>query len=51
MTHADKAEAAAEIARRATDIAGEPVRMIDVGAVIGCHGGPGAIGMSFHNPL
>jgi DegV family protein with EDD domain len=51
VTHADKAEAAAEIARRAADIAGEPVRLIDVGPVIGCHGGPGAIGMSFHKPL
>jgi DegV family protein with EDD domain len=51
VTHADKAEAAAEIARRAADIAGEPVRLIDVGPVIGCHGGPGAIGMSFYQPL
>jgi DegV family protein with EDD domain len=51
VTHADKAEAAADIARRAADIAGEPVRLIDVGPVIGCHGGPGAIGMSFHKPL
>lgn len=51
VTHADKAEAAADIARRAADIAGEPVRLIDVGPVIGCHGGPGAIGMSFHRPL
>jgi DegV family protein with EDD domain len=51
VTHADKAEAAADIARRAADIAGERVRLIDVGPVIGCHGGPGAIGMSFHKPL
>jgi DegV family protein with EDD domain len=51
VTHADKAEAAAQIALRAADIAGEPVRLIDVGPVIGCHGGPGAIGMSFHEPL
>lgn len=51
VTHADKPEAASEIARRAADVAGEPVRLIDVGPVIGCHGGPGAIGMSFHKPL
>lgn len=51
VTHADKADAAADIARRAAEIAGEPVRLIDVGPVIGCHGGPGAIGMSFHKPL
>jgi DegV family protein with EDD domain len=51
VTHADKAEAATDIARRAAEIAGEPVRLIDVGPVIGCHGGPGAIGMSFHRPL
>jgi DegV family protein with EDD domain len=51
VTHADKAEAAAQIALRAAEIAGQPVRLIDVGPVIGCHGGPGAIGMSFHEPL
>lgn len=48
VTHADKAEAAAQIALRAADIAGEPVRLIDVGPVIGCHGGPGAVGIAFH---
>jgi DegV family protein with EDD domain len=51
VTHADTVEAATDLARRAADIAGEPVRLIDVGPVIGCHGGPGAIGLSFHRPL
>ena len=51
VTHADKAEAAAEIAHRCEAYTAAPVRLIDVGPVIGCHGGPGAIGMSFHRPL
>lgn len=51
VTHADKAEAAADMARRAREIAGREVGLVDVGPVIGCHGGPGAIGLSFHRPL
>lgn len=50
VTHADMADAATEIARRAGEIVGEAVRLIDVGPVIGCHGGPGAIGLSFYKP-
>lgn len=48
VAHADQAEAGAEVARRTGEIAGEPVELIDVGPVIGCHGGPGAIGVAFH---
>lgn len=48
VVHADQRDAGTEVARRAAEIAGEPVELIDVGPVIGCHGGPGAIGVAFH---
>jgi DegV family protein with EDD domain len=48
VAHADQREAGAEVARRVSDIAGETVELIDVGPVIGCHGGPGAVGVAFH---
>jgi DegV family protein with EDD domain len=51
VTHAEQPVAAAEVARRAAEIAGEPARQVALGPVIGCHGGPGAIGLSFHKPL
>jgi DegV family protein with EDD domain len=51
VAHADQAEIGAEVARRAGEVAGEPARLIDVGPVIGCHGGPGAVGLAFHRPL
>jgi DegV family protein with EDD domain len=51
VTHADKLEAATEIARRAEAVVGAPVQVVDVGPVIGCHGGPGAIGLSFHEAV
>ncbi len=50
VAHADQRDMGAEVARRAEEIAGEPVELIDVGPVIGCHGGPGAIGVAFHRP-
>jgi DegV family protein with EDD domain len=50
VTHADKVEAATELARRAAEVAGGAVRIIECGPVIGCHGGPGAIGMSCYQP-
>lgn len=51
VTHADQREMGAEVARRAGEAAGEPAELIDVGPVIGCHGGPGAIGVAFHRPV
>ncbi len=51
VAHADQREMAAEIARRAGEAAGEPAELIDVGPVIGCHGGPGAVGLAFHRPI
>ena len=51
VAHADQAKMGAEVARRAGEAAGAPAELIDVGPVIGCHGGPGAIGVAFHRPL
>ena len=51
VTHADQREMGAEVARRAGEAAGEEAELIDVGPVIGCHGGPGAIGVAFHRPV
>jgi DegV family protein with EDD domain len=50
VAHADQREMGAEVARRAGEAAGEAAELIDVGPVIGCHGGPGAIGVAFHRP-
>jgi DegV family protein with EDD domain len=50
VAHADALEAGLEVARRAGEAAGEPAELIDVGPVIGCHGGPGAVGVAFHKP-
>ncbi len=51
VAHADQREMGAEVARRAGEAGGEGAELIDVGPVIGCHGGPGAIGVAFHRPL
>jgi DegV family protein with EDD domain len=51
VTHADKIDAGREVARRAREITGTAVGVVDVGPVIGCHSGPGVIGISFHRPL
>ena len=51
VAHADQREMGAEVARRAGEAAGEAAELIDVGPVIGCHGGPGAIGVAFHRPV
>ena len=48
VAHADQREAGLEVARRVGEAAGGPAELIDVGPVIGCHGGPGAIGVAFH---
>lgn len=48
VAHADQVAAGREVAARVAEIAGESVELIDVGPVIGCHGGPGAVGVAFH---
>jgi DegV family protein with EDD domain len=47
VAHADQRKGGLEVARRAEAAAGGTVQLIDVGPVIGCHGGPGAVGVAF----
>lgn len=48
VAHADQRLGGLEIVRRAAkDVPGQTVELIDVGPVIGCHGGPGAVGVAF----
>jgi fatty acid-binding protein DegV len=47
VAHADQREGGLDVARRAEEAAGGTVQLIDVGPVIGCHGGPGAVGVAF----
>ena len=47
VAHADNLEAGTAVARRASEAVGHEVGLMDVGPVIGCHGGPGAIGLAF----
>jgi DegV family protein with EDD domain len=50
VAHADQRDAGLEVARRVGEAAGEPAELIDVGPVIGCHGGPGAVGVACYRP-
>ena len=51
VAHAGCAERGAEIAGRVQAITGKTPELIEVGPVIGCHGGPGAVGLAFHKPV
>ena len=46
VTHADLPAQAADLARRAAEVTGSAVPVYECGPVIGCHGGPGAIGIA-----
>lgn len=48
VAHADQPAAGRTVAERTGSVAGQAVELIDVGPVIGCHAGPGAIGVAFH---
>ncbi|MBV8444454.1 MAG: DegV family protein [Candidatus Dormibacteraeota bacterium] len=49
---AGRPDLTADLVRRATAAAPKAeVRPVEVGPVIGVHGGPGAVGLSFHPPL
>ncbi len=51
IAHADRPEIAAALAARMRPlVSGEPAVTV-VGPVIGCHSGPGAIGIGFHKPI
>jgi DegV family protein with EDD domain len=47
VAHADSPERAQQLAERAQKVSGEPARVIDIGPVIGCHVGPGTVGIGF----
>jgi DegV family protein with EDD domain len=51
VAHADRPRIAAELVDRMRPlVSGEPSLTV-VGPVVGCHSGPGAIGVGFHKPL
>ena len=51
IAHADRPQIAAELVERMRPlVSGEPSLTV-VGPVVGCHSGPGAIGVGFHKPL
>ena len=51
VTHADLPGPAAELARLTAEAVGSEVPVWECGPVIGCHGGPGAIGIAAHRAL
>jgi DegV family protein with EDD domain len=51
IAHADRPRVAAELVERMRPlVSGEPSLTV-VGPVVGCHSGPGAIGVGFHKPV
>jgi fatty acid-binding protein DegV len=51
VAHADRPRIAAELVERMRPlVSGEPALTV-VGPVVGCHSGPGAIGVGFHKPI
>jgi DegV family protein with EDD domain len=51
VAHADRPKIAAELVERMRPlVSGEPALTV-VGPVVGCHSGPGAIGVGFHKPI
>jgi DegV family protein with EDD domain len=51
VAHANRPQIAAELVERMRPlVSGEPALTV-VGPVVGCHSGPGAIGVGFHRPI
>ena len=51
IAHANRPQIAAEVVERMRPlVSGEPALTV-VGPVVGCHSGPGAIGVGFHKPI
>jgi DegV family protein with EDD domain len=51
VAHANRPQIAAELVERMRPlVSGEPALTV-VGPVVGCHSGPGAIGVGFHKPI
>jgi DegV family protein with EDD domain len=51
IAHADRPQLAAELVERMRPIVSSEPSLTVVGPVIGCHSGPGAIGVGFHKKL
>jgi DegV family protein with EDD domain len=51
VAHADHVDVGTQVAERLRGLANVDVVLTDVGPVIGCHAGPGAIGVAFHRRL
>jgi DegV family protein with EDD domain len=48
LAHADNREGAEALAVKVAAVTGEPPQIVEVGAVLGCHVGPGAFGLFYH---
>jgi DegV family protein with EDD domain len=48
VAHADDRDGAEALAVRVADVTGAPPEIVEVGAVLGCHVGPGAFGFFYH---
>jgi DegV family protein with EDD domain len=48
VAHADSREHADAVAAQIAAVTGEMPHIVEVGAVLGCHAGPGAFGLAFH---
>jgi DegV family protein with EDD domain len=51
VAHADRLDVGTRVAERLKRLPNCEAVLTDVGPVIGCHSGPGAIGVAFHQPL
>jgi len=51
VAHANRPQIAAELVERLRPLASAEPALTVVGPVVGCHSGPGAIGLGFHKPI
>jgi DegV family protein with EDD domain len=51
VAHADRPRIAAELVERMRPMVSREPSLTVVGPVVGCHSGPGAIGVGFHKPI
>lgn len=51
IAHADRPQIAAELVERMRPLVSSEPALTVVGPVVGCHSGPGAIGVGFHKPI
>jgi DegV family protein with EDD domain len=48
LAHADNRDGAEALAAKVAAVTGDPPQIVEVGAVLGCHVGPGAFGLFYH---